>query len=157
MCKNKSMTMTPRPAQSRTISALPGHIPKACCTGDTNMHDLRSTGLCPPGLHRPAQYPLCKHVPLRPAKLGTHTHTITIPLDHAPLPKPVKLGIHRHTRAPIHWPAPFRHTNPMLQTPATSPQLKASTHTPVGPHPPDTCHRKAPNLPKRTHTDRSEC
>jgi hypothetical protein len=135
MCKNKSMTMTPRPAQSRTISALPGHIPKACCTGDTNMHDLRSTGLCPPGLHRPAQYPLCKHVPLRPAKLG----------------------IHRHTRAPIHWPAPFRHTNPMLQTPATSPQLKASTHTPVGPHPPDTCHRKAPNLPKRTHTDRSEC
>jgi hypothetical protein len=46
---------------------------------------------------------------------------------------------------------PFRHTKPMLQRPTTSPQLKASTWRPVGPHPPSTCHRKAPNLPKR-HT-----
>jgi hypothetical protein len=39
----------------------------------------------------------------------------------------------------------------MLQRPATSPQLKAFTHRPMGPHSPATCHRKAPNLSKR-HT-----
>jgi hypothetical protein len=36
----------------------------------------------------------------------------------------------------------------MLQRPAISSQLKASTHRPVVPHPPTTHHRKAPNLPK---------
>jgi hypothetical protein len=89
-------------------------------------------------------------VPIRPAKLGIQTHTMSIPLDCAPS-KPVKLGILRHTGSPLRWPVPFRHAKPMLQRPATSPQLKASTCRPMGPHPPDTCHRKAPNLPKR-HT-----
>jgi hypothetical protein len=66
-------------------------------------------------------------------------------------PKPVKPGIHRHAGSPLCWPVPFRHATPMLQRPATSPQLKASTHRPLGPHPLATCHRKDPNLRKR-HT-----
>jgi hypothetical protein len=66
-------------------------------------------------------------------------------------PKPVKPGIHRHAGSPLHQPSPFRHARPTLQRPATSPQLKASTHRPVGPHSLSTCHRKAANLPKR-HT-----
>jgi hypothetical protein len=65
--------------------------------------------------------------------------------------KPVKPEIHRHEGSPIHQPVPIRHAKPMLQRPATSPQLKVSTQRPVGPHPPSTCYRKAPNLPKR-HT-----
>jgi hypothetical protein len=75
---------TPRPAQPYMISSLPGHIPKACHTKDTNTHDLCSAGPGPQGLHSTAQYSLHKPVPLRPAKLGTHTHMISILLDHAP-------------------------------------------------------------------------
>jgi hypothetical protein len=61
-----------------------GHAPKACHTGDTNMHDLHSTGPRPQGLHSPAQYSLHKPVPLRPAKPGTHTCMISVLLDCAP-------------------------------------------------------------------------
>jgi hypothetical protein len=39
---------------------------------------------CPQSLHSTAQYSLCKAVPLRPAKPGTHTHMISILLHHAP-------------------------------------------------------------------------
>jgi hypothetical protein len=66
-------------------------------------------------------------------------------------PKPVKPGIHRHSGSPLCQPLPFRHTNPTLQRPTTSPQLKASTCRPMGPHPPSTCCWRAPNLLKR-HT-----
>jgi hypothetical protein len=76
--------MLPRHTQACTISALPGHCPKACHTQDTHTHDLHSARLCPPGLHRPAGYLLYKPVPLRPAKPGTHTHMISILLDLDP-------------------------------------------------------------------------
>jgi hypothetical protein len=46
-------------------------------------------------------------------------------------------------------PEPFRHTRPLLQRPTRSLQQQASTCSPVGPHPPVTHHRKAPNLPRR--------
>jgi hypothetical protein len=89
-------------------------------------------------------------MPLRLAKLGIHTCTISILLDHPHChPKPFKLGIHRHTGSPLYWPAPFRHPKPSLQRPITSPQLKASTYRPVGSYPLATCHRKDPSLPKR--------
>jgi hypothetical protein len=79
-----------------------------------------------------------------------HTHPWSLFCSTA-TPKPVKPGIHRHAGSPLHQPAPFRHAKPMLQSPATLPQLKTSTPRLVGPHPPSTCHRKAPYLPKR-HT-----
>jgi hypothetical protein len=142
--------MPPKPAQPCKISALPGHAPKSCCARDRNTHELSSAGPHPQGLHSPAQYSLRKPVPLRPAKAGTHTHTRS-PFCWTTPPKPVKPRIHRHAGSPLFWPVPFRHTKTMLQRPATSPQLKASTRRPMGPQPLATCHRKAPNLPKR-HT-----
>jgi hypothetical protein len=76
--------MPPTPAtpeiQTCAISVPLGHDPKA----GTALHDLCSAGPGPQGLHSPAQYSLCKTVPLRPAKPGTHRCTISILLDHAP-------------------------------------------------------------------------
>jgi hypothetical protein len=127
---------------------------------------------CPQGLlhwrYKHAQFPFCWARPRRPTHPCTiftlqacaskacqagdpHTHN----LCSARLcpPKPVKPGIHRHTGSLLCQLVPFKHAKPMLQRPATSPHLKASTRRPVGPHPRSTCHRKAPNLPKR-HTQR---
>jgi hypothetical protein len=82
--------------QTHVISVLLGHTPqectgllccpqpKACRAGDINTHDLCSAGQGPPGLHKYAQYPLCKLALLRPAKPGNHTRTISILLSHAP-------------------------------------------------------------------------
>jgi hypothetical protein len=74
----------PRLAQLCKISALPVHAPKACHARDTNMQNLCSTGPQPQGWHSPVQYSLHKPVPLRPAKPGTHTCTISVLMDHAP-------------------------------------------------------------------------
>jgi hypothetical protein len=64
-----------------------GRTLKACQAGDPQaLHNLHSARPCPPSLHRPAHYSFPKSVPLRPAKLGTHTCTISMPLNHAPKP-----------------------------------------------------------------------
>jgi hypothetical protein len=128
---------TPTP-YTRRISARPR--PQACRI---------SVSLGHAGLHRPAQYPLCKPVPLRPAKPGTHTLTISIPLSCATEGcQAWDPQTHRISTLPACALQACRYT---LQRPATSPQLKASTTRPMRPHPPATPHRKAPNLPKR-HT-----
>jgi hypothetical protein len=82
--------MPPRSAQACMISALPGHALKACNTCNPYTYDLCSTGPHSPGLHRPAQYPLPKPAPLRPAKLGS---TNTQFLLHQPCPQ-VCTGLH---------------------------------------------------------------
>jgi hypothetical protein len=113
------------------------------------MCDLCSAGPGPPGLHKPAD--LCCAGP-RTQGLPHQRYKHARSLFHWARPSwPVKLGIHRHTASPLCQPAPFRHTRTTLQKPAISPQLKASTRRPLGPNPPATCHRKAPNLPKK-HT-----
>jgi hypothetical protein len=138
----------PRTAQPCKISALLGHAPKA-----TNMHYLCSTGPWPQDQHSPAQYSLCKPMPLRLAKPGTappHTHTlISLLLDHTP--QTSQAGdpqTHRISTPPA---CALQAHQAHAPKATTTPQLKASTHRPVGPHPLATCHRKAPNLPKR-HT-----
>jgi hypothetical protein len=123
--------MPPRPAvlevQTHTISILLGHAPKAC-----TVLTIFTPQACAPKACQ-ARDP--------------HTHDLC---SAAPCPsKPVKPGIHRHAGSPLCWPVSFRHAKLTLQRPTTSSQLKASTHRPVGPHPLATCHRKAPNLPKR--------
>jgi hypothetical protein len=111
--------------QACMISAVLGHAHKACHTKGTHTHYLHSTGLCPPGLHRPAQYPLWKPVPLGPAKMGTNTCTISVPLGH--IPQACQARDPQTCRSPLRWHAPFRHAKPILQRPDSSPQLKAST------------------------------
>jgi hypothetical protein len=119
------------------------HAPKACHAWDTHTHDLHSAGLCSPGLPRPAQYPLCKPVPLRPAKPGTHTHTISILLDRTP--QACQAGdpqTHRVSTLPT---CAFQ----ACQTHFLEAHYFTSTHRPMGPHQLAIHHRKAPNLPKR--------
>jgi hypothetical protein len=116
---------SPSPAQS----LLCRPCPKAC----TALQDLCSARPCLQGLQH-----------------QKYKHTGSLFCWAMP-PKPVKPGIHRHTGSPLHQTVPFKHSKPMLQRPMNSPQLKASTHRPMGPHSLATCHRKAPNLPKR-HT-----
>jgi hypothetical protein len=115
----------PKPAQACTISTPLGHTPQTC----TGLHYLHWAA------------PLA------------HAQAFTISAMTMPL-KPAKQAIHRHTGSPFLQTTHFRHARPMLQRPASSHQLKASTRRPVGPHPPATCHRRAPNLPKR-HTETS--
>jgi hypothetical protein len=79
----------------------------------------------------------------------THMHD----LHSAGLPQGLSSqgSLHRQAGSLLCGPVPFRHSRPTLQKPTSSPQLKASTHRLMGSHPPATCHRKSPNLPKR-HT-----
>jgi hypothetical protein len=130
-----------RPAQAWRISTLPVHTLQACQASDpetfmisTGPHPQACTGLN--DLHWAA--------PLTPSQ------ACTISTGNVPL-KPAKLAIHKHAGSPLCWPMPIRHTRPMLQRPASSLQWKASSHRHVGPHPPATCYKRAPNLPKR-HT-----
>jgi hypothetical protein len=116
-----------------------------------------------PGLHSPAGAPFCWAVPTKPYMISAlpatcprpaQPCTIFTPQACAPKacqardphmhdlcsaglcpPKPVKPGIYRHAGSPLHWPVPYRHAKPRHQRPATSPQLKTSTHRPVGPPP----------------------
>jgi hypothetical protein len=74
------------------ISIPSGHAAQACHAGDPHTSNLHSAQLCPPGLHRPAQYPFHKPVPLRPAKPGINTHTISVPPASPP-------GLHRLARS----------------------------------------------------------
>jgi hypothetical protein len=88
-------------------------------------------------------------MPPRPATPEIYTCMISILLDHTPQAF--------QTRDPqthrICIPAACALQAHQAHTPkaSISPQVKASTNRPVGPHPLSTCHRKAPNLPKR-HT-----
>jgi hypothetical protein len=113
--------------------------PQAC----TGLHDLCSAGPLPWGL--PSQWStistgLCPH-----AYTGLHDLH-----QHEPL-KLTKPAMHRHAQSPLHQACAFRNARPMLQRPTSLPQWKASICRPMGPHPPASCHRRAPNLPKR-HT-----
>jgi hypothetical protein len=65
------------PAQDCWISALLGHAPKPAML-EIHTHDLYHAGQCPPGLHKPTQYPLHKPASLRSAKPGTHTGTFSV-------------------------------------------------------------------------------
>jgi hypothetical protein len=85
------LPQTPTP-QTPTISAR--WALKAYQASDPHTQDLRSTGPHPPGMHRPAQYPLCKPEPLRSAKPGIHTHTIPALLG-------AHVGLHRPAQACI--------------------------------------------------------
>jgi hypothetical protein len=141
------------------ISAVP-HPLQAC----TTLQELCFAGLWPPALQtsalpamppRPAQpwtiFTLQACTPKACKARDPHTHNLH---SAARASKPVKPGIHTHAGSPFHWPVPFRHTKPMLQRPTTSPQLRASTQSPVGHHPLLTCYREAPNLPN-SHTQTS--
>jgi hypothetical protein len=146
-----------RPAQACMISAFSGHAPKVCQASNPQIFTI-STRPCPQActsLHNLHWAAL-----LMPAK-ASMISTWTVPL------KPAKPANHRHKGSPLWQPVPFRHARLTLQRPArltlqrlarltlqrpaSSPQLKASTHRPVGPHPPATHHKRAPNMPKR-HT-----
>jgi hypothetical protein len=133
-----------RPAQPCMISALTGHTPKACCAGDTN---IARSPFCWAVPSRPAQYSLCKPVPLRPAKPGTCTRTIPTLLDHVQQKK--KAGDSQTCRISTPPACTLQACQAHAPKPSTSPQLKASTRRPMGPHSPSTCHKKVPNLPKR--------
>jgi hypothetical protein len=161
--------MSSRPAQPCMSSIPLGLAPQAC----TALHNLcfashaHQSLLC--GKYKHALSPFRWAVPSRPAQICTiftlqacapkpcqagdlHMHNLHS-AGPGP-PKPVKPGTHRHTGSPLHQPVPFRHAKPTLQRPATSPQLKASTRKPMAPHPSTTCHKQAPNAPKRhTQTD----
>jgi hypothetical protein len=95
--------------------------PKTCQTGDPHMHDLHS--------------------------VGTHPQACTSPLGRAS--QAYQASNPQAFTISISLAAPFRHARPMLQRPARLPQQQASTHRPVGPHPPTTHSRRAPNLPRR--------
>jgi hypothetical protein len=100
----------------------PGHAPHACQASDPQAPTI-STGSV---IHRPAQSPP------EPCPSG--------------LPGPQYTGLHNFHSAR---PTPLRHTRPSLQRPARLPQKQASACRPVGPHPPATHRRRAPNLPRR--------
>jgi hypothetical protein len=103
-----------------------------------------STRPHPQSLHSTAQYSLCKAVPLRPAKQGTHTHDFYSAWPHPPSLS--SQGSIDMQDLPSSGPCPSGTPSPCFKL-----QLKASFPRPMGLHPPSTCHRKAPNLPKR-HT-----
>jgi hypothetical protein len=135
---------------------------------------LALPGQCYPKLPplRPARSP--PNEPLRPAKPGIHTHMISTLSGHAPRSAQASIisaglyhsGLHDLHRD--HAPKACQASNPQtgrISTPRAHalqacqvhapkahqlPQ-KASTCRPVGPHPPATCHRRTPNMPKR-HT-----
>jgi hypothetical protein len=113
---------TRRPAQPCRSSVSLGHTHQPCTSLLFQPHPHR--------LHSPARSLLCWATHPRPCTIFTpqacahkacqagepHTHWFwwTTP------PKFVKPGIHRHTGSPLCRPAPFRHTKPMFQKPATS-------------------------------------
>jgi hypothetical protein len=99
----------PRSAQACAISTPWSHAHQAC----TGLHDLHWD------------------VPLKPVQ-ACMMSAWTVPT------KPAKPAIHRYVGSPLCWSVPFRHTRHTVQGPASLPQLKASTHRPVGP--PPTCH-----------------
>jgi hypothetical protein len=126
-----------RPAQSLFHRAC---TPQASQADDPQAFTI-FTGLHPSLLHRPV-----RSLP------GCTPHACTISAGTMPL-KPAKQAIQRYTiSTPL--ACALQACQPMLQRPTSLPQGKSSPHRPVGPHPPATHHRRAPNLPKRhTQTD----
>jgi hypothetical protein len=86
--------------QPCTISALPASLPRpaqlcrsSLWLGCTPQNCTISALLAmPQSLHSPAQYSLCKAMPLRPAKQGTHTHDL-----HSAGPCPPSLSSQGYT------------------------------------------------------------
>jgi hypothetical protein len=126
-----------RPAQACTISALPGHAPKACQAGDPHKHNLHRA--VPSGCQ--AGDPQTYTISTRPRPSDLHRPAWSLP---GPCPK----SLPSSQSTDIHDLYSIR---PMLQRPSSLLQQKASACRPMGPQPPTTCPRKAPNLPKR-HT-----
>jgi hypothetical protein len=70
----------PKNPPLRPAGSLPDQAPKAWQASNPQaLHNLHSTGLCPSGLHRPTWSPLCRTIPLRPAKLVIHRHSQSPP------------------------------------------------------------------------------
>jgi hypothetical protein len=65
-----------------------------------------SAGPRPQGLHSPAQYSLCKPVPLRPAKPGTHTRMISVLLDLSSQGSTDTQDLHSASLCPSGTPSP---------------------------------------------------
>jgi hypothetical protein len=157
-----------RPVQACTISTLQACASKACQARDPHP---------PPGLHRLAWYPLHWAIPLRAAQacmittLRGHdpkncqaaSHRLSwSPLGHTLRPaqaSKISTGLCPQActgmiAAPTGhvlkaWKPDISQTRKISTSLAHAP--KASTCRPVGPHPPATSDRRAPNLPKR-HT-----
>jgi hypothetical protein len=123
--------------QACMVSAWLGHTPQAC----TGSHNLCSTGHAPKASQ--ASDPQAFMIFARMCLSGLH-RCAWPPLCHAP-----QARIHRHAQYPFAGPMSFRHVRPMFQRSDGLPQWQASTRRPMGPHPPATCHRRAPNLPSR--------